>query len=157
MQFGLAWDFRPSFRRYVRAVAQGHEELCGGAAQLLDGTPYFPLVRAVDRKGVTIVQFAGELAFIGHLGAIDVRLRAPQLDIYGDEGALSIDLAEGRAILADVSLLEAHTYSNAPIESSLYSTHLARGMEYVFNGVYRVGDDLGTIEMRLPSNRDPES
>lgn len=153
--YGLAWDFRPSFRQYVRSVARGQEVLRGGAAQLADGRPYFPLEgSAIDEAtGVETVRCIGELAFLGHAGVIDVRLRSPQLEIRRNGGELKVDTPEAELLLAGIELLDSYRVEGAGIDTFLYSTSLLPGAEHLFDGVYSAGVELGNIEIRLPTRQ----
>lgn len=153
VEHGLAWDFRASFRHYLRYVAGGREIYSGGAAELADGRLYFPFLGAGNAPvaATRTLRFLGDLMFHGHAGVIQVHLNSPELELQAEGGLLRIEGAEGRLVLARLVLDDAYRVEDAKTDVYAYSTSLEAGKEYVFDGVYKAGEDLGALEIRVPS------
>lgn len=148
---GLAWGVRASFRRYVRRVALGSENVDEGAGMLPDGRVYFPVAKLVrfDSDAMDAeVEFTGGVHFFGHAGMIDLRLGEFRLAVESGEGMLRTSAPEGIRDLVEVRALQVSAAGAGHVAIVLES-RLAPGAESLFDGVYAPGADFDELEVRL--------
>ena len=105
---GLAWPIRRSFLQYVAGLPDGRAVLGRGATATERDGVLFPLagLDAFLELGEEVtVKFAGEVAFTGHFGLLDVRLVDPVLLVRNGTGVLFNGGATGAGAVSEQSLV----------------------------------------------------
>jgi hypothetical protein len=139
---GLHWPVRRSFLDYLARVAGGRAVLSEGASvDPARGITFPPLHGDVDPgSGDGTVRFGGAVRFVGHLGLLDVRLRAPSIAVAGGRGTLSMAARQGPVAIA--GFVADYTVSAGSGVWRAHDVRLLRAGAAVFDDVYAEGDPL---------------
>ena len=147
----LRWAVRSSFRSYVEALPDGHEQVSRGAARSDDGRLVFPPHGPVpsSQSGVSVYAFSGTITYSGHAGALAVELSDPQVHVVaGGRSTVSVAPGAGRtgerpviAAFVEWEVVDRRLIVPAP--------RLSWSGVAMLGNVYEVGDFLDPIEIEL--------
>jgi putative cell wall-binding protein len=89
----LDWGVKESFRSYVTGpIAEGTISTSGGATVNDDGTFHFPFRSGSHDSDGAEVRLSGSVRFVGHDGALDLRISGLRVELDGGEGQLVADV-----------------------------------------------------------------
>jgi hypothetical protein len=155
----LRWGVKATFLHYLARTPGTRVSVGGGAGYLETGEFTFPAARYVDpdpefRGG--IVQFEGDVRFVGHGGLMSVGLAEPWIELDRCRARLSFahDGGHGeagmpaRVALADLEWDVAERGEGSSGWRTASASLLPAGGP-VFNDVYGVGEPLAPVRVRL--------
>ncbi|WP_432838315.1 HtaA domain-containing protein [Dactylosporangium sp. CA-092794] len=134
---------------YIASLSDGRAVLSDGAHVTPGEGIVFPVRHADLTAGAGRVSLRGAVRFVGHGGALDVRIAAPELELSHSSGSITIASALGRDPIAQYAVTSRHT----PTEMRwlAHDVRLTEAGADLFSGVYPPGEqfDPFTVAIRL--------
>lgn len=149
--FGLVWEVKETFVRYIRNSRDGQVTIEDGAGVTPDGKFFFPLEGIGRNATEHQLAFRGKVRFQAHYGLLSVTLEAPRLLLRQDSAELAIsDHLGGWRHLAHLDLPQPVDDGPARLWAAAPATLAEAGVE-LFGDTYAMAEPLAPVTLRVPS------
>lgn len=147
---GLYWGVRASFVDYVVGNPDG--EVYGDDGVETDGTGVFRFpLRSAQRDGDSWrLDFAGDLRFRAHFGALDVTLARPRVELEGSAGTLSVAVGDAHVPIARVRARPPAEIGGSWLVFPPLPVLLTAEGVALFGDAYAVAEEFDSLRIAIP-------